>query len=150
MKQFSTSSTETYLKGQRWPPSSRDINPFDYLKCSVSRRDINRSSHKKTVPDHHHHEGLQQHPREDRKRACTYFLFRLEEVIGTKGDFIRLKQSQYPTKQFGAVSLCFYSYLSCYHHFYFHLKTGIKTPRTLYTVVTKENTRLMNENTVPY
>jgi len=30
-----------------WPPGSLDINPFDYLKCSVSRRDINRSSHKK-------------------------------------------------------------------------------------------------------
>jgi hypothetical protein len=24
------------------------------------------------------------------------------------------------------------SYLSCYHHFYFHLKTGVNTPRTLY------------------
>jgi hypothetical protein len=27
-------------------------------------------------------------PREDRKRACSHFLFRLEEVIGTKCDFI--------------------------------------------------------------
>ncbi len=34
--------------------------------------------------------------REDFKRACSHFLFRLEEVIGTKGDFIQLKQSQYP------------------------------------------------------
>jgi hypothetical protein len=46
-----------------WPPGSLDINPFDYLKCGVSRRSINRSSHiKKTVPDHHHHGGLRQHP----------------------------------------------------------------------------------------
>jgi hypothetical protein len=30
-----------------WPPNSPDISPFDYLKCGVSRRDINRSSHKK-------------------------------------------------------------------------------------------------------
>jgi hypothetical protein len=45
-----------------WPPGSHDINPFDYLKCGVSRRGINRSSHKKSVPDHHHHGGLQQHP----------------------------------------------------------------------------------------
>jgi hypothetical protein len=30
-----------------WPPRSLDINPFDYLKCGVSRRGINRSSHKK-------------------------------------------------------------------------------------------------------
>jgi hypothetical protein len=45
-----------------WPPGSLDINPFDYLKCGVSRRGINRSSHKKTVPDHPHHGGLQQHP----------------------------------------------------------------------------------------
>jgi hypothetical protein len=27
-----------------WPP---DINPFDYLKCGVSKRGINRSSDKK-------------------------------------------------------------------------------------------------------
>jgi hypothetical protein len=29
------------------PLGSLDINPFDYLKGSVSRRGINRSSHKK-------------------------------------------------------------------------------------------------------
>jgi hypothetical protein len=29
-----------------WPPGSLDINPFDYLKCGVSRRGIYRSSHK--------------------------------------------------------------------------------------------------------
>ncbi len=45
-----------------WPPGSHDINPFDYLKCCISRRGINRSSHKKTVPDHHHQGVLQQHP----------------------------------------------------------------------------------------
>jgi hypothetical protein len=48
---------------------------------------------KKTVPDHHHHGGLQQHPhacREDLKRACSPFLSRLEEVFAAKGDFIRL------------------------------------------------------------
>jgi hypothetical protein len=45
-----------------WPPGSLDIIPFDYLKCGVSRRGINRSSHKKAVPDHYHHGGLQQHP----------------------------------------------------------------------------------------
>jgi hypothetical protein len=27
-------------------------------------------------------------PREDLKRACSHFLFRLEEVIGTKGNFM--------------------------------------------------------------
>jgi hypothetical protein len=46
-----------------WPPGSHDINPFDYLKCGVSRRGINRSPHKKkSVPDHHHQGVLQQHP----------------------------------------------------------------------------------------
>jgi len=73
-------------------------------------------------------------PREDLQRACSHFLFRLEEVIGIKGDCIRLKQSQYPRKQFGAVSLSCYSNLSCYHHFYCHLKTGVNTPRTLYSL----------------
>jgi hypothetical protein len=29
-----------------WPPGSLDVNPFDYIKCGVSRRGINRSSHK--------------------------------------------------------------------------------------------------------
>jgi hypothetical protein len=33
-----------------WPPGSPNINPFDYLKCGVSRRGINRSSHKKNLP----------------------------------------------------------------------------------------------------
>jgi hypothetical protein len=33
-----------------WPPGSLDINPFDYLKCGVSRRGINRSFHKKICP----------------------------------------------------------------------------------------------------
>jgi hypothetical protein len=28
-----------------WPPGSLHINPFDYLKCGVSRRGIKRSSH---------------------------------------------------------------------------------------------------------
>ena len=46
-----------------WPPGSLNIYPFDYLKCGVSRRGTNRPSHKKkTVPDLHHHGGLQQHP----------------------------------------------------------------------------------------
>jgi hypothetical protein len=45
-----------------WPPGYLDIYPFAYLKSDISRRNINRSSHKKTVPDHHHHGGLQQHP----------------------------------------------------------------------------------------
>jgi hypothetical protein len=27
-------------------------------------------------------------PREDIKRACSHFLFRLEEVIGIKGNFM--------------------------------------------------------------
>jgi hypothetical protein len=47
---------------QVWPPGSLDSNPFDYLKYGVSRRGTYRSSHKKTVPDHYHHGGLQQHP----------------------------------------------------------------------------------------
>jgi hypothetical protein len=33
-----------------WPPGSLDINPFDYLKCGVSRKGIKRSSHKKNSP----------------------------------------------------------------------------------------------------
>jgi hypothetical protein len=72
-----------------WPPGSLDINPFDYLKCGVSRRGINRSSHKKnrsqitTIM-----EVLSNIPREDFKRACSPFLSRLEEVFAAKGNFI--------------------------------------------------------------
>jgi hypothetical protein len=33
-----------------WAPGSLEINPFDYLKCGVSRRGINRSSHEKNSP----------------------------------------------------------------------------------------------------
>jgi hypothetical protein len=68
-------------------------------------------------------------PREDLKRACSHFLFRLEEAMGTKGDFIRFKQSQYPTIRSSFIMLLFLSFLLS--PFYFHLKTGVNTPYTL-------------------
>jgi hypothetical protein len=74
---------------QVWPPGSLDINSFDYLKCGVSRRGINRSSHKKkqslitTIM-----EVFSNIPRKDLKRACSPFLSRLEKVFAAKGDFI--------------------------------------------------------------
>ncbi len=73
-----------------WPPGSLDINPFDYLKCGVSRRGINRSSHNKkqslitTIM-----EVFSNIPREATKRACSPFRSKLEKVIAAKGDFIR-------------------------------------------------------------
>ena len=73
-----------------WPPGSLDINPFDYLKCGVSRRGIDRSSHKKiqslvtTIK-----KVFSNIPREATKRACSHFLSRLEKVVAVKGDFIR-------------------------------------------------------------
>ncbi len=72
-----------------WPPGSHDINPFDYLKCGVSRRGINRSPHKKnqslitTIK-----EFLSNIPREATKMASSRFLPRLEKVVAVKGDFI--------------------------------------------------------------
>jgi hypothetical protein len=91
LKQFSTSSAETCLKGTEvWPPGSHDINPFDYLKCGVSRKGINRSSHKKkqslitTIM-----EVFSNIPREAAKMACIRFLSRLEKVVAVKGNFIR-------------------------------------------------------------
>jgi hypothetical protein len=65
-----------------WPPSSLDTNPFDYLKCGVSRRGINRSSHNKnqslinTIK-----EVFRNIPRETIKRACSRFRSRLEKVF---------------------------------------------------------------------
>jgi hypothetical protein len=73
-----------------WPPGSLDINPFDYLKCGLSRRGINRYSHKKklslitTIM-----EVLSNIPREAPKRACSPFRSRQEKVVASKGDFIR-------------------------------------------------------------
>jgi hypothetical protein len=90
---------------------------------------------KNPVPDHHHHGGLQQNPQGGPQEGLQPLPVQSRgghSVIGTKGNFMRIKQSQYPTKQFEAVSLCCYSYISCYHHFYFHLKTGVNTHRTLY------------------
>jgi hypothetical protein len=73
-----------------WPRGSLDINPFDYLKCGVSRRGINRSSHiKKTVLITTIMEVFSNIPREDLKRACSPFRSRLEKVVAAKGDFIR-------------------------------------------------------------
>jgi hypothetical protein len=74
---------------QVWPPGPLDINPFDYLKCGVSRGGINRSSHKKnqslitTIM-----EVFSNIPREDLKRACSPFLSSLEKVFAAKVDFI--------------------------------------------------------------
>jgi hypothetical protein len=73
-----------------WPPGSLNINQFDYLKCGVSRRGINRSSHTQkkflitTIK-----EVFSNIPREATKRACSHFLSRLEKVVAAKGDFIR-------------------------------------------------------------
>jgi hypothetical protein len=52
-----------------WPPGSRDINPFDYLKCGTITTIM---------------EVFSNIPREDLKRACSHFLSRLEEVIECK------------------------------------------------------------------
>jgi hypothetical protein len=69
-----------------WPPGSLHINTLVYLKCGVSRRGINRSSPiKKTVPDHHHHGGLQQHPQGGHQES----LQPLQKVVAAKGNFIR-------------------------------------------------------------
>jgi hypothetical protein len=73
-----------------WALGSHDINQFDYLKCGVSRRGINRSSHKKkqflitTIM-----EVFSNIPREASKSACSHFLSRPGEVVASKGDFIR-------------------------------------------------------------
>jgi hypothetical protein len=88
LKQFSTSSTETCLKTEVWPPGSLNINPFDYLKSGVSRRGINRSSHKKQSLITTIIEVFSNIPREDLKRACSRFQSRLEEVVAAKCDFI--------------------------------------------------------------
>jgi hypothetical protein len=74
---------------QVWAPGSLDINPFGCSKCGVSRRGINRSSHKKkqslitTIM-----EVFSNIPREDLKRVCSPFPSRLEKVFAAKSDFI--------------------------------------------------------------
>jgi hypothetical protein len=72
-----------------WPPGSHDINPFDYLKCGISRRGINRSSHKKQSLITTIKEVFSNIPREAAKRACSCFLSKVEKVVASKGDFIR-------------------------------------------------------------
>jgi hypothetical protein len=72
-----------------WPPGSLDINPFHYLKCGVSRRGIDRCSHKKkqslitTIM-----EVFSNIPKEAAKRACSCIMSRLEKVVAAKGGFI--------------------------------------------------------------
>jgi hypothetical protein len=63
-------------------------NPFDYLKCGVSSRGINRSSHKKQSLITIIKEIFSNIPRDATKMACSYFRPRLEKVIAAKGDFI--------------------------------------------------------------
>ncbi len=73
-----------------WPPGSIDINPFDNLKCGVSRRGINGSSHQQkqslitTIM-----EVFSNIPREATKRACSPFRSRLEKGVAVKGNLIR-------------------------------------------------------------
>ena len=78
-------------------PASRDrglaswlssYNLFDYLKCGISRRGINRSSHKKQFLITIIMEVFSNIPREATKRACSPFISRLEKVVAYKGDFI--------------------------------------------------------------
>jgi hypothetical protein len=72
-----------------WPPGSLHINSFDYLKCGIPRRGINRSSHKKQSLITTIMEVFSNIPREDLNRACSRFWPRLEEVVVAKCDFIR-------------------------------------------------------------
>jgi hypothetical protein len=74
---------------EAWPPGSLHINPFDYLKYGISRRVINRSSHKKQSLITITMEVFGNIPREDFKRACSRFHPSLEEVVAAKCDFIR-------------------------------------------------------------
>jgi hypothetical protein len=67
-----------------WPPGSLDINPFDYLKCGVSRSHKKKQSLITTIM-----EVFSNIPREAAKRACCPFRSRLEKVVAAKGDFIR-------------------------------------------------------------
>jgi hypothetical protein len=85
LKQFSTSSTETCLKGQRSGLLAFLILiHLTILSGAYLGEVLTDPLRKKTVPDHHHHGGLQQHPREDLKRACSHFRPRLEEVVADK------------------------------------------------------------------
>jgi hypothetical protein len=73
-----------------WPSGSLHITPFDFLKCGVSRRGINRSSHiKKQSLITTIMEAFSNIPREATKRTCGPFRSRLEKVVAAKGDFIR-------------------------------------------------------------
>jgi hypothetical protein len=78
------------------PPGSWNINLFDYLKCSISRGDINRSSHKKTVPDHHHHGGLQQHPQGGRQERVLMVLAEAGGGHLYQGRFYTIKAESIP------------------------------------------------------
>jgi hypothetical protein len=71
-----------------WPPGSLDINPYEYLKCGVSRRGTNRPSLKKQSLISTIMEVFSNIPREATKRACSPFRSRLEKVVAVKGDFI--------------------------------------------------------------
>ncbi len=73
-----------------WPPGSLDINPFNYLKCGVSRRGILQIlSQKKQSLITTIMEVFSNIPREATKRACSHFLSRLEKIVAAEGDFIR-------------------------------------------------------------
>ncbi len=73
-----------------WPNGSLHINPFDYLKCGLYRRGINRSSHiKKLSLITTIMEVFSNIPKEATMRACSPFRSRLEKVVAAKGDFIR-------------------------------------------------------------
>ena len=115
-----------------WPLSSRDINLLKYFMCGVRSRDINSSSSKtKQSLITSVMEAFSNIAREAVERGCSQFKLRLGEAVGASNDLTRETERIYPNKQYGAVSSCCYSYLSCYCHFYFHLKMGVNTPRTL-------------------
>ena len=130
---FFQSSTETGSQGTEVRPlSSRVINIFQHFMCGVRSRDINSSqSNTKQSLITSVMEAFSNIAREVVKRGYSQFKLRLGEALGAQNDLTRETERIYPNKQYGAVSSCCYSYLSCYHHFYFHLKMGVNTSRTL-------------------
>ncbi len=80
------------------PTGSPDINPFDYLKCGVSRRGtvLTDPLTKKSVPDSHRHGGLQQHPKGGRQEKVLMVLAEAGEGHWYQGRFYLIKAGSIP------------------------------------------------------
>jgi hypothetical protein len=88
-QEWCTENLLFFWEKEVWPPSSLDCNPMDYFVWGAAEQDTYRSPHNaKESLIASIKEVFSNFAREDLKKACSWFRWRLEERFTAEGDFI--------------------------------------------------------------